>query len=81
MTYLLWKGRGPIWLCLLPLLGELGDYAENVTLFLLVQSYPNQSDGLVSLSSALSLVKNGLLAAGMLPLLAGAVMWIWRKLR
>lgn len=74
LTHLLWRGAGPRWVALLPLLGGLGDYAENVTLFLIVSAYPDISTGLVALSSTLSLVKNGLLAVTVLALLAGVVL-------
>lgn len=81
ITRLLWRDRGPDWLCLTPFLGGLGDYAENVTLFLMAQSYPDISTTLVSSSSTLSLIKNGLLPIAMLPLLAGLVMLAVRFLR
>jgi len=74
-TYLAWRGRGVDWLCLAPFLGGIGDYAENVTLYLLATGYPDLSDGLVSASSTLSLIKNTLLIIGMLPLLIGLA---WR---
>jgi len=80
-TFLLWKDRGPTWLYLLPLLGGIGDYAENVTLFWLSRSFPDLPDGLVALSSSLSLVKNGLMIIGMLPLVLGVFLWGLRKLR
>ncbi len=80
-TYLLWKGRGVDWLCLAPLLGGIGDYAENVTLFFLAKGYPDVSDGLVAVSSTLSLIKNALLIVGMLPLLAGLAWLIIERLR
>lgn len=80
-TYLLWRNRGPVWVCLMPLLGGLGDYAENVTLFLIARAFPQVPEGLVQLSSALSLIKNGLLLIGMVPLIIGVVLWALRKLR
>lgn len=70
-TYLLWNGRGVDWLCVIPLLGGLGDYAENATLFFIAKGYPEVSDGLIAVSSTLSLTKNALLIVGMLPLLTG----------
>lgn len=83
LTYLLWKGRGVDWLCLAPLLGGIGDYAENVTLYLLARGYPDVSDGLVTVSSTLSLTKNALLILGSLPLLVGLVRsgieWLRRR--
>lgn len=78
LTRLLWRGRGPVGLCLLPLLGGIGDYAENVTLFLMARSYPEISIELVSASSTLSIAKNGLLVLGMLPLLLGLVLQVMR---
>lgn len=78
--HLLWRGRGPDWLCLLPFLGGIGDYAENATLFLLSRAYPTLHDGLVTLSSTLSLVKNAAMAVGMLPLLIGLVLWAFGAL-
>lgn len=81
LTYLLWKGHGPKWLALLPVLGGLGDYMENVTLFLMARSYPDISEGLVSLSSTLSLVKNVLLPIAILPFLVGLIYWLFRVAR
>ncbi len=81
LTYLLWRGRGPQWLCLMPMLGGIGDYAENLTLFLLSRSFPELPDTLVQLSSTLSLVKNGLIAIGLLPILVGVLLWALGKLR
>lgn len=80
-VHLLWKGRGPEWIALVPLSAGLGDYLENGTLFLLVQTYPNMSPALVALSSGLSLLKNGLLVIAVLPLLAGVWMAIVARLR
>lgn len=81
LTYMLWSERGRGWLCLAPLLGGIGDYAENVTLFLLSRAYPDVSEGLVAISSALSLIKNGLLLLGLMPLLAGLALWCVGRLR
>ena len=77
LTVLLWRGRGPDWLPLVALAGGFGDYMENATLFAMTQLYPDLPDGLVSLSSTLSLVKNGLLVVAMLPLAAGIGLWVW----
>ena len=80
-TYLLWKARGPEWLCLMPFLAAIGDYAENITLFLLSRAFPDVPEGLVALSSILSLIKNGLMLIGMAPLVVGLVLLVLRKLR
>lgn len=80
-TYLLWRNRGPVWVCLMPLLGGFGDYAENVTLFLIARAFPEVPEGLVQVSSALSLIKNGLLVIGMAPLIIGGVLWTLRRIR
>jgi hypothetical protein len=81
LTYMLWIARGRGWLCLLPLLGGIGDYAENVTLFLLSRAYPDVPEGLVAMSSTLSLVKNGLLIVGLVPMIAGLAFWCIDRLR
>jgi len=78
---LLWRGHGPDWLCLPPLLAGLGDYAENFTLYLLARSYPDISERLVSASSTLSLAKNGLMVVGMLPLVVGLLLLAVRQFR
>lgn len=81
LTYILWAERGLGWLSLAPLLGGIGDYAENVSLFLLSRVYPDVPEGLVVISSTLSLIKNGLLVVGLMPLLAGLSLWCVRRLR
>ncbi len=81
LTYLLWNGRGVDWLCLAPLLGGIGDYVENVTLFLLARGYPNLPEGLIAVSSTLSLIKNGLLILGAVPLVVGLALWCIGRLR
>jgi hypothetical protein len=78
---LVWRGRAPGWVCLLPLLAGLGDYAENATLFLMVRAFPDLPTGLVQFSSLLSQIKIALLGVGMAPLVAGLVAWGWRKSR
>lgn len=80
-TYLLWRDRGPDWLCLMPLLGGLGDYVENVTLFMIARAYPELPVGLVQVSSMLSLIKNGLFVIGFAPLIIGVILWAIRKVR
>ena len=80
-TYLLWRDRGPDWLCLMPLLGGLGDYAENVTLFMIARAYPELPVGLVQVSSMLSLIKNGFLIIGFAPLIIGVTLWVVRGVR
>ena len=68
---ILWRGRGPVWLALVPLLAGLGDYLENATLFLIARAFPEVPAGLVAISNWLNLLKYGLLAAAMAVILAG----------
>lgn len=75
LTYLLWRHSRAVWLVVLPLLAGALDYAENLTLFLLSRSYPDISAWLVSVSSALSIIKNAALSAAVLALLFGSVQW------
>ena len=44
--------------CLLPLLAGFADYAENVGIVMMLNSYPNISQSLISNTSAFSLVKS-----------------------
>lgn len=76
LTGMLWQGRS--WVALLPLLAALGDYAENITLYLLARGFPELPEGLVALSSTLSLVKLALIALGFAPLLIGLVLRLRR---
>ena len=75
LIYLLWQNRTAIWVVLLPLAAGILDYSENITLFLLTQSYPDLSDGLVGLSSTLSLIKNAALFSAIAALLVGLGLW------
>ena len=80
LTHKVWQTRGPKWLPLVALLGAIGDYSENATLFMIVRSFPNVTEDLVALSSALSLLKNGLLLVSVMPLTIGCLLWLRRKL-
>lgn len=79
ITRMVWPGRGPGWAFLLPLLGGIGDYAENATLALIVAQWPTPSENLIAVSSALSLAKNAGLAVALLPLLIAVVLRIKRR--
>lgn len=81
LTYRLWAPRGRPALSLFPLLAALGDYAENLTLFLQAKGYPALPEWLVSLSSSLGLLKIGLMVVGLAPLVLGAALWLIDRLR
>ena len=76
LTHWVWRGGGGRYLPLVALLGGVGDYAENVTLFLMLRAYPDIPPALVETSSALSLAKTGLLILSVLPLVIGLVIWL-----
>jgi hypothetical protein len=76
LTRMLWQGRP--WVALLPLLAALGDYAENITLTLLARGFPELPEGLVAISSTLSLAKLALMALGLAPLLIGLLLRLRR---
>ncbi len=65
-----------IWLVIVPLLAGLLDYLENLTLYLLVKSYPNVSEGLVSLSSTLSIIKNIALFGAIAALIVAGIIFL-----
>ncbi len=57
------KGLGKLdsgwfYLCLLPVLGALGDYAENIGIIGLLQSYPDLNENLVAFARAASVFKS-----------------------
>jgi hypothetical protein len=81
VAYLLWQGRGPRYIALIPLLGGVGDYLENVTLFLIVRSYPVLNAELITVSSSLSYLKNILAGVGGIVLLAGLWVFVVSKMR
>lgn len=81
LTYLMWTPRSPHWLPLFPLLGGLGDYLENATLFLMARAYPDIPEGLVATSSALSLLKTTFLLVALLGFLVALVAWLYSRLR
>ncbi|WP_420397061.1 hypothetical protein [Nioella sp.] len=76
LTAMLWPERPSV--ALLPLLAALGDYAENITLTLLARGFPDLPEGVVAVSSTLSLVKLALMAVGFAPLLIGLVLRLRR---
>lgn len=79
LVYLLVRHSKVIWLSIIPLLAGLLDYFENLTLYLLVKSYPDISVSLVSFSSALSIIKNIALFSTMAALIAGGIVWIKKR--
>lgn len=79
LVYLLVRHSKVIWLSIIPLLAGLLDYLENLTLYLLVQSYPDISESLASFSSALSIIKNIALFGTMSALIAGGIVWIKKR--
>ena len=79
LVYLLVRRSKVIWLSIIPLLAGLLDYLENLTLYLLVQSYPDISESLVSFSSALSIIKNIALFGTTTALIAGGIVWIKKR--
>ena len=76
IVYLLWQNRQIAWVSIMPLLAGLLDYFENLTLFILARSFPDLSESLVSISSALSIVKNIVLFVAILSLLSGLVLFV-----
>lgn len=80
IIYLLWNTHQHIWVALIPLVAGLLDYVENLTLFLLARDFPEVSSRLVSVSSALSLMKNMALFAAIAALLIGLIMWCRERL-
>lgn len=81
LIHLLWKDRGYRWVVVLPLAAGLLDYCENLTLYLLSSSYPEISFQLVTISSALSLIKNVVLSGAIAALLIGLFLWVRERLK
>lgn len=79
-TRMVWRGKGPEWLALLPYLAALGDYAENITLFLMAQRFPEVSEHIVSVSSTLSLLNNAMMPIAAGPLVVGIVLKAVKRL-
>lgn len=76
LVYLSVRRSKSMWLPIVPLFAGLLDYLENLTLYLLVKSYPNVNEGLVSLSSTLSIIKNIALFGAIAALIAAGIMWL-----
>ena len=76
LTFLLWRNRKAVWVVIIPLVAGLLDYIENLTLYLLAQSYPTISADLVSISSTLSIIKNVALFGAILVLTLGVIFWL-----
>ena len=68
----LWP-TSPLWLAGLPFLAAVGDYTENLTLFIIANDFPLVSDPLVATSAAIGLVKHALLGASFIALAASLV--------
>ncbi len=49
---------GWFYLCLLPVFGALGDYAENIGIIRLLQSYPDLNENLLAFTRAASVLKS-----------------------
>ncbi len=64
---------------LLPLVGCLFDYLENVSAALVMGRYPAHTPGLDLLTPAFTALKWTLLAASFMLLLAGVVLALWRR--
>ncbi len=47
-----------IWYCILPIIGGLADYLENIGIITLLKSYPNLQNNTVSLTSTFSVIKS-----------------------
>lgn len=80
ILHLMFRGGKASWVVILPLIAGMLDYLENVTIFLLIRSFPTISDGLVWASSTLSIAKNIALPAAVLALLVGIVLAIRARL-
>lgn len=81
LIHLLWKDQKYRWMVVLPLAAGLLDYCENLTLYLLSSSYPEISFQLVTVSSALSLIKNIILFGAIAALLIGLFLWVRERLK
>lgn len=66
---------------LLPLLGALFDYLENVSTSLVMGRYPDQTAVVAALAPIFTSLKWILLAGSFVLLLAGVVTAVWRRLR
>jgi len=70
--------------CLIPFVAGLFDYLENIAIIQMIHAYPQVSPGLVSLSSAFTLLKSGFTSMFFLLLLIGlyrAIKTIFRPLK
>lgn len=83
ITYLLAKVSLPKskirWLALLPLIGMLFDYAENLSIVSLIDHFPQQSDGMAQLAAYCSLGKWSFIFATFALVLIGLLAWAWKK--
>jgi hypothetical protein len=79
MAYLLNKRkllRTPYhYLCLLPILAALADYAENLSILSMLRNYPNISDSTAQLSSIFSVIKSSSTTVYFVALLMVLVGW------
>lgn len=80
----LWKRLVPqagwvYWLPLLPLIGMLFDYAENMAIVSLINSFPAPALGMARLAGAFTLLKWLFAFAGIGAIAAGLVGWLYQR--
>jgi len=68
-----------LYLAMLPVLGGVSDYAENILIIRMITTFPDVSNGLVSVASGFTLLKSAFSTASFLLLIIGfAILLKWR---
>lgn len=65
--------------CLIPIVAGMFDYLENICIVLMLKSYPDVTESLVSTASFMTILKSGFTTAFFVLLLMGIVLFLKRK--
>ena len=75
------QGSKLYWLACVPVLAGLFDYLENVCIIMMINAFPDLSEGLVSVASGFTIFKSVLTTLFFVILISASVVWATKSLR